>query len=63
MAASRLSVHVSRETEHDGDSIGADGPIQRYTHTAGTQPGPPCSFTSERRVRLIERGRSATGPV
>jgi hypothetical protein len=35
MAASRLSIHVSRETEHDGDSIGADGPVQRYTRAAG----------------------------
>jgi hypothetical protein len=46
MAASRLSIHVSRETEHDGDSIGADGPFQRYTRR---RENPAAASTIERR--------------
>jgi hypothetical protein len=41
MVASRLPVQVIPKTEHDGDSIGADGPAQRYTHPTGIQPGRP----------------------
>ena len=46
MAASRLSIHVSRETEHDGDSIGADGPFQRYTRR---RENPAAASAVERR--------------
>jgi hypothetical protein len=35
MAASPRQSQSSLETERDGDSIGADGPAQRYTHATG----------------------------
>jgi hypothetical protein len=38
MAASPRQSRSNTETEHDGDSIGTDGPFQRYTHTAGRGP-------------------------
>jgi hypothetical protein len=41
MTASPRQSRSSPETERDGDSIGADGPVQRYTHTTGTPPGQP----------------------
>jgi hypothetical protein len=52
----------SRETERDGDSIGTDGPIQRYTHAAGRPPA--ATSTIERRVeRFVSPSSLGTSVV
>lgn len=45
---------LSRETEHDGDSIGADGPV----HATRTPPGDSC-----RRFRCRAAGGTFVSPL